>query len=205
VCWTILELHAQVSRPTLTNRAGVKVHSRFVGECVNIEGDETVAKKRPNTGGVSKSDAIRSVIAAQPKATLKEIKEKLHAKGIAASDALVNKIKYGRKTKGRKAVARNGHTHASKADAIRAMFAELGRHARPRDIIAQLKKRGTKVTSAQVSMLRRKLPGNGAHGSVTAGVVSLDQLLAAKQLAERLGGIQNARRALDNLARLVDA
>jgi hypothetical protein len=115
---------------------------------VAIEGDEIVAKKKSKTNGVSKSDAIRAVIAAQPKATLKEIKDKLHSKGIAASDALVNKIKYGRKSKGRKVIARNGHARASKADAIRAMFTELGRNARPRDIIAELKKRGTKVTSA---------------------------------------------------------
>lgn len=167
-----------------------------------------MAKKKSTTAAGSKSDAIRAVIAAQPNASLKEIKARLRARNVKASDALVNKIKYSRKPSGRKKKAargRNNHAGGSKADAIRNMFDEMGRDARPRDVIAALKGRGIVVTSAQVSMLRRKLPGNGARRSKTAGGVSLDQLLAAKHLAERLGGIENARQALDSLARLLEA
>jgi hypothetical protein len=163
----------------------------------------TLAKKKTATATPSKSDAIRAVIAAQPNATLKEIKTKLEAKGVKASDALVNKIKYGRKGPGKKA-ARSPNGHGSKADAIRGMFAELGLNARPRDIIAELKKRGTTVTSAQVSMLRSKTPSNGGSRGMAGGAVSLEHLLAAKELAERLGGISHARQALDCLARLLE-
>lgn len=163
-----------------------------------------MAKKKSSAAAPSKSDAIRAVIAAQPTATLKEIKVKLEARGVKASDALVNKIKYGRKSNRGKKAARGRNGHGSKADAIRGMFAELGRHARPRDIIATLKKRGTVVTSAQVSMLRSKAPRNGNARSESAGL-SLEQLLAAKQLAERLGGIDQARQALNTLARLIEA
>jgi hypothetical protein len=86
------------------------------------------------------------------------------------------------------------------------MFGRMGHAARPRDVIAALKKRGVKVTSAQVSTLRRKLSSNGAHRRAAAAhVVSLDHLLAAKELAERLGGIAIARRVLDSLAQLVEA
>jgi hypothetical protein len=163
--------------------------------------------KKKSTNTVSKSDAIRAVIAAQPKATLKEIQARLQARGVKASNALVNKIKYGRMSaNGRKSArSRANGSSTSKADAIRGMFAQMGRDARPRDIIAALKSRGVIVTSAQVSMLRRRLPRGAAPRVQSAGGVSLDHLLAAKHLAQRLGGIQTARAALDSLAKLVEA
>jgi uncharacterized protein YneF (UPF0154 family) len=165
-----------------------------------------LAKKKSSTAVTNKSDAIRAVLAAHPKANLKEIKAKLAARGVKVSDALVNKIKYYRKSPGGKKAlrGRKNSRGVSKADAIRDMFGTMGRTARPRDVIAALKARGVVVTSAQVSMLRRKLPRSGSPGKSTAAV-SLDQLLAAKHLAERLGGINNARQALDSLARLMEA
>ena len=165
-----------------------------------------MAKKKSSTGVASKSDAIREVLAARPSATVKEIKASLQAKGVKASDALINKIKYDRKRTGAKKTrkGRKSNSGVSKADAIRKLFGEMGRNARPRDIIATLKKRGVVVTSAQVSTLRRKVPRNGSPRARTAGAVSFDHLIAAKQLAKRLGGIANARQALENLATLVE-
>jgi len=166
-----------------------------------------LAKKKTSARSASKSDAIRAVIAANPNATLKEIKAKLQARGVKASDALVNKIKYDRKRSGGKATrkVRSRGKGVSKADAIRNMFTEMGLDARPRDVIAALKARGIVVTSAQVSTLRSKLSKNGSPAGTAVGEVSLAHLLAAKQLAARLGGIANARQALDSLAKLVDA
>lgn len=165
-----------------------------------------MAKKKSSTGVATKSDAIREVIAAHPKATLKEIKEKLQARGVKASDALVNKVKYGRKRAGGKRMGpgRKANSRVSKADAIRNMFGQMGRKARPRDVIAALKARGVVVTSAQVSTLRRKLPRNGSLRALAAEAVLLDHLLAAKHLAQRLGGIAIARQALDSLAKIVE-
>ena len=166
-----------------------------------------MAKKKSTTGKASKSDAIRVVIAANPKATLKEIKEKLQARGVKASDALVNKIKYDRKRTGAKATrkGRKGARGVSKADAIRNMFSKMGLDARPRDIIAALKARKVVVTSAQVSTLRGKLSQKGSPRGTTVGEVSLAHLIAAKQLAARLGGIAKARQILDSLSELVEA
>lgn len=166
-----------------------------------------MAKKKSTTGVASKSDAIREVIAARPNATLKEIKAKLQASGVKASDALINKIKYGRNRSGGQKIAPRGKRSSgvSKADAIRNMFGEMGRNARPRDIVAALKTRGIVVSSAQVSMLRGKLPRNGSAAAKTTATVSFDHLLAAKHLVQRLGGIERARTALDSLARLVEA
>ncbi len=159
-----------------------------------------MAKKKPNSSGVSKSDAIREVLTSQPKASVKDIKAKLEAKGVKASDALINKIKYAPKA-GRGKTAR-GKSGVSKADAIRGMFKQLGSDARPRDVIEALKRKGVTVTSAQVSMLRGKTPRNGAVRR-TGTAVSYDHLVAAKQLADRLGGVENARRALESYAKLV--
>ena len=166
-----------------------------------------MAKKKTSAPGVSKSDAIRELLNAQPKAGVKEIKAKLEAKGISASVALISKLKYSRKPAGgRKASRRAGG--ASKADAIRVKFDQLGRDARPRDVIAALKSEGVTVTSAQVSMLRNKAPRisaakNGSSRAHLSGAVPFEHLLAAKQLVEQLGGLEQARQALENFARLV--
>ncbi len=161
-----------------------------------------MAKKKSSSGGVSKSDAIHAVLAAQPTAGVKEVKSKLEAKGIKASNSLINKIRYARKP-ARPRKATRGKSGTSKADAIRAMFKQLGSDARPRDVIAALKQQGVRVTSAQVSMLRGKAHKNGAARVQAGTAVSYDHLVAAKQLADRLGGVEKARRALESFAKLV--
>lgn len=168
-----------------------------------------MAKKQTSTKTENKSDAIREILSQQPKATVKEIKAILQEHRVKASDALINKIKYGRK---RSKVAakkshsrRNGSSQLSKADAIRSMLSELGAKARPRDVISALAARGVVVSSAQVSILRKAQSRHRRSAAAhTAHSVSLDHLLAAKTLAERLGGIDIARQALANLARLIE-
>ncbi len=163
-----------------------------------------MAKKKP-ASSTSKSDSIREVLAAKPNATVKEIQAELSARGVSASIALINKLKYDRNrgTKARK--TRRARGGVSKADAIRAKFDQLGHDTRPRDVIAALKREGVKVTSAQVSMLRAKLTANGkpARVAATASTVPFEHLVAAKQLADRLGGVNKARLALESFAKLV--
>ena len=143
----------------------------------------------------SKSDAIRAIIKKQPSANLKTIQEALKKEGVKASDALVSKIKYGRN--GAKRGKRRGR--GKKADAIRQAWGELGKKARPRDVIALLSERGVKVSSAHVSILRKQ---NG-HAARSAHAVSLDNLLAAKNLVDEVGSIAVAKEAIDSLAKLV--
>lgn len=164
-----------------------------------------MAKKKTSAGG-TKSAAIREVLEAHPKAGLAEIKKQLGAKGVTASDALINKLKYDRK-RGGAAKSRRRKSSVSKADAIRQKYDEMGHDARPRDIIAALHSDGVKVTSAQVSMLRSKIASNGKSTARprTAGTVPFEHLLAAKQLAERLGGVEKARQAVDSFAKLMGA
>jgi hypothetical protein len=98
---------------------------------------------------ISKSDAIREVLAKQPGATVNEIAAALKSRRVKASVALISKIKYGQKP------AKRG-----------------GKRGRPT-----------------------------ANGSMHT--VSLEHLLAAKHLAEKLGGVEAAREALASFAKLM--
>ena len=144
----------------------------------------------------SKSDAIRAIIKKQPSANLKTIQEALKKEGVKASGALVSKVKYGRN--GAKRGKRRGR--GKKADAIRQAWGELGKKARPRDVISLLSERGVKVSSAQVSVLRNK---NG-HSTRPQHAVSMEHLFASKLLVEKVGSIGAAKEALESLAKLLE-
>jgi hypothetical protein len=95
----------------------------------------------------------------------------------------------------------------SKAQAIRDEFAAQGRKARPKNVIAALEAKGVSVSSAQVSNIKAALskrkPGRKAHaGHGSNGAISLASLVEAKKLADRLGGIELARHAIEALAKL---
>lgn len=145
----------------------------------------------------SKSDAIREIIKKQPSATVKEIHDALKKEGVKASVALVNKVKYARNG----AKRRKGRRSVSKAEAIRQVWGQLGKHARPRDVIARLAKRGVKVSSAHVSTLRHK----NSRVVPAEHVVSLEHLLAAKNLVTQVGSIDKAQAALVSLAKIMQA
>src|ERR1700726_4463948 len=121
----------------------------------------TTMANTTSTAVPTKSDAIRDVLKERPKATVKEIQAALKKRGVKASDALVNKIKYGRGSSGtlpKKSHGRSGgNSHINKAEAIRGMWSKLGAQARNRDVIAALGSRGVKVSSAQVSLLRKTI------------------------------------------------
>jgi hypothetical protein len=101
----------------------------------------------------------------------------------------------------------------SKAELIRQTAKSLGKKVRPRDIIAKLKEQGVEVSHALVSStlraagFRRKRRGRkAATGAVRARAatngLSLDALIAAKLLIEKVGGIENAEAAISALKKL---
>jgi uncharacterized protein YneF (UPF0154 family) len=164
----------------------------------------TLAKKKTPAAAPRKSDVIREILKSQPKATVRDVRTALQERGVKASDALINKIKYGRKPTAKRFRARGSNgSGGTKADAIRGVFGEMGAKARSRDVVAVLAARGIKVTSAQVSTLRKTVGGSRAKIASTYSV-SLDHLMAAKALAQRLGGIAVAQRALESLAKLTE-
>lgn len=89
----------------------------------------------------------------------------------------------------------------NKSELIREALKQLGSDAAPKDVIRLLGGRNVRVSPAQVSnvkaMLKRSEPGRSPRGGI-----SVDDLMEAKKLADRLGGIKNAIRALEALSRL---
>ena len=168
-----------------------------------------MAKTKTPTKDPKKSDAIREILKKNRKASVKEVQTALRGRGVKASDALINKIKYGRGTNGAvKKSSKRGRpaSKVNKAEAIRGAWRELGSSTRPRDVIALLAARGITVTSAQVSTLR-KTAGRKRGSAVAVSVQSVpyEHLLEAKGLVARLGGVENAQAALASLAKLISA
>ncbi len=168
----------------------------------------TLAKTKTAAKSANRSEVIREILKKNPKANVKAVQGMLAERGVKASNALVNKIKYGRgsTTKGKKSNRRKGSGGVSKAEAIRGAWGEVGVDGRPRDVIALLAGRGIKVTSAQVSTLRKSVSKKrGSVASPTVHSVPYEHLVLAKGLASRLGGIENAQQALAGLSKLVNA
>jgi hypothetical protein len=115
-----------------------------------------------------------------------------------------------------KKAASNG---ASKSAAIR-NYKSSHDGAGPTEIAAALTKEGTKVTPAFVSTVLsnakrkggkgrrkagRKMARRGPRAAVVArqGNDSLERLILAKKLAQQMGGVEQARAALDALAKIL--
>lgn len=78
--------------------------------------------------------------------------------------------------------------------------------ARTVDVVAALKKQRIRVSSQMVSNLKGK-GGSGKPKKRTAaksgGLPSIEDLIAAKKLADQLGGVEQARAAIALLAKLL--
>ena len=83
--------------------------------------------------------------------------------------------------------------------------------ATPSTIIEDLKKKGLKVGASLVSQVKygqmkatngRRKPGRPAGASANGSRVDIDQLVQAKSLADKLGGLEKAKQALNILAKL---
>lgn len=174
--------------------------------------------KRKQRSSETKSDLVRQYIAKHPGESIAEIQRGLHARGIDVSRALASKIKYSRGAKpgakrrggGRRKAAAGSPT---KAELIRTEIRELGPRFRPRDVVAALEGKGVTVLSSQVIAvakalgMKRRRRGRPAVaqarlGAAPRGVVSLDDLVAAKRLVEKLGSIEAAANAVAALKRL---
>lgn len=111
-------------------------------------------------------------------------------------------------------MARNSTlTGSSKADQIRQAARLLPAPVRPRDVIAALAEQGVDVSRGQVSQVllsigmrrggrRRKKIAAGGSVKAESPLLDLQALIAAKKLADQLGGINAAKQAVDALAKL---
>jgi hypothetical protein len=165
-----------------------------------------LARTKAAAKSVNRSEVIREILKKNPKSNVNAVQVLLSERGITASNALINKIKYGRRSTGKKAKGRKGRGGVNKAEAIRGAWAEIGTSGRPRDVIALLADRGIKVTSAQVSTLRKSVSNKRGAVAVSAvHAVPFEHLVLAKGLAARLGSIDNAQQALASLSKLMNA
>ena len=104
----------------------------------------------------------------------------------------------------------HSHGGVNKAQAIRDAAKKLGKKVRPKDIISALAAEGITVSSPQVSSTlkaagyrrTRRTTSTGSHANSKSIEVSLEHLLAAKALANKLGSIEAAKRAIDVLTKL---
>jgi arginine repressor len=189
-----------------------------------------VMARAKSTNGTTKSDLVREYLRSNPDATANEIMASLKAQGVSLATA--HKVRYleGLKRGGRgRKPGRAGTTASSqptesargtKANAIRDVAQTMTQPVRPRDVVAALAGQGITVSRTQVSQvltsmgMRRRRRGGRKGASrregaaarsatpTTSQAFSLDALIAAKKLANQLGGISAAKQAVDALARL---
>ena len=111
--------------------------------------------------------------------------------------------------------AKSKENGANKSQAIRDMFNTMGKKARPRDLIARLTEKGVDVSPALVSNVlsrtRKRRRGAKVPRLVAAGRgrttrenhVSMNSLLGAKKLVDQVGSVDEAKKAIDALSRLM--
>jgi hypothetical protein len=117
--------------------------------------------------------------------------------------------------KHRTRTAKNGSIN--KAEEIRKAAKEIGgKKVRPKDVIAMLAAKGITVAPAQVSStlkaagyrrIRRSgrpagVAGKARSAHADSNGLTLEHLLAAKNLIAKIGSVEAAKRALDVLAKL---
>jgi hypothetical protein len=132
----------------------------------------------------------------------------------ADAGKMKRRAKASRRTEGPSAASNAAAPRGAKADAIREAAQAIGKRVRPRDVRAILAERGIAVTWAQIgsvltSMGMRRRPRRNraatpaaASTSIASARVSIDDLVAAKKVADQLGGINKLKEALSALARL---
>ncbi len=109
-------------------------------------------------------------------------------------------------------MARRAKSEVNKSQAIRDYY-NSNPKAKPKEVVEALAAQGITVAAGFVSTLRsndkrkggkagKRGPGRPA-GSTKGENLGLEALVQAKKLADKMGGIAQARRALDALARIL--
>ena len=177
----------------------------------------------PDEQKANKSEAIRQYLKSNRKAKSSDVAAALKEQGIDVTPQTVSTVKFHMKRK--RAAKRNGQmaqqpdeqsNTPSKAHLIRDAFKTLGLDAAPKDVIATLAGQGVTVSSSQVIGVRHKLleqraarrqklkrrrPGRAA-ATTSPVAISVNDLVAAKKLAEKLGSLDALKSAVTALEQL---
>jgi hypothetical protein len=167
----------------------------------------------------AKSLAIHDYLSKNPGANAQTIVEDLKQKGVEVSLGLAKAVKYGKKGKtvlGKR--AGKGRTMKGKAitgsESIRRYIAKHP-SSKPKEIELGLKQEGVNVSRALISNVKygggkkagkkkRRMKAAVVHAAArkTSAALSVEQLLAVKQFADSIGGVEQVRTALDTLEQL---
>ncbi len=171
-----------------------------------------------NSGGTSKAEQIRQTATALgPSARVRDVVAALKEQGVSVSSPQVSKtlkaagIKLKRRGRRGAAVAGAETAGGTKAERIRQAAQRMKKPIRPRDIIAELASEGLTVSSAQVSAVlreagyrrrRRRLTREPSGRSAASNGLSLDALIAAKALIDKVGSVEVAEEAIRAMKKL---
>jgi hypothetical protein len=166
---------------------------------------KATGKKRTAQKSKSKKSARKKI------SKKRAFKKPVAAKKSVAKKAVTKKVA----PKKRKTKKQSAPNKINKAQAIRDSANELGKKARPRDIIAALAEKGITVSSPQVSVTlkaaglrrgrRRKkvslavaaMPSSNGHG------FDINDMVKVKKLANELGGIAKLKELAAALEKLI--
>ena len=185
-----------------------------------------MATKAKATKG-EKSAAMHAYLELDPDALAAEVVSALKKQGIKINLASVYNYRSTAKKAGTipaqkpavQAAPNAASEHGSKSQAVRAAITELGRNTPSKEIIDHLATKGIPVSLALVvkvksRMKARRKAKRARLANVTSpkaattpaarkpSQVSFDDLIAAKELADRLGGMDSLRRTMDVLEKL---
>jgi hypothetical protein len=145
----------------------------------------------------------------------KKTAKKRAAKKPVAAKKSVAKKSTAKKSAPKKRKAKKPAAIVNKAQSIRDLGKELGKKARPRDIIAALAEKGIVVSSPQVSSTlkaagmrrgRRKKSKPGfvvPKPSVNGHGFDINEMVKVKKLAEEIGGMAKVKELAAALERLM--
>ena len=97
----------------------------------------------------------------------------------------------------------------NKAQLVRDAFAKLGIDASAKDVQAECDAHGVTIAPAQISNIRTKIkegkkPGRrGAKAGVSSNGITADELIQARVMADKVGGVARAKELLDLLQKLL--
>src|SRR5690348_10222731 len=163
---------------------------------------------------VSRSDAIREYLTANPNAGPKAVVEGLRAKGIVVKPGLVGSVKHHMQARGKKSrrriTAKPAVVAAPAMTGTQAIQAYVKEHpqAGPKEIRTALAGQGVNVSSSLVSAVKyrkrkRRAPAVRVAARATRsvnGTITVDRLLELKRFADSFGGVDQVRHGLETLA-----
>jgi hypothetical protein len=173
------------------------------------------ASKRKSGGvKVNKTRLVKESLATDPDASPSELSQQFAQQGYDIPALYISNIKSRLKKEGGAAGSADGGKF-TKTGAIKDYFRSNPK-AMPRVAAAELtEKHGVEFTTNTVSTIKHKMKKNGelrrprkaapAGKAAVGGKASpgFNEMLAAKDLVQRLGGVEQARKALDAYTKLV--